>query len=125
MLVISKLFEKLVFNQLYQYLKENGLFTSDQIGFLRLHSTLICLFKMSDDDWYNGLDLGKLFGSVFIDLKKAFDTVERDILCKKLQLYCAQQRELSWFRSYLSNRKQYCRVNGADSDLRLETSGQS
>ena len=72
--VISKLFEKLFFNQLYLYMKENGLFTSDQTGFLRLHSTLTCLLKMSDD-WYNGLDLGKLVGLVFIDLKKAFDTM--------------------------------------------------
>ena len=110
--VISKLFEKLVFNQLYQYMKDNGLFTSDQSGFLRLHSTLTCLLKMSDD-WYNGLDLGKLVGLVFIDLKKAFDTVDHDILCKKLELYGVQQRELS----YLSNRKQFCRVNGVDSDI--------
>ena len=48
-------------------MKENGLFTSDQSGFLRLHSTLTCLLKMSND-WYNGLDLGKLVGLVFIDL---------------------------------------------------------
>ena len=111
--VISKLFEKLVFNQLYQYMKENGLFTSDQSGFLRLHSTLTCLLKMSDD-WYNGLDLGKLVGLVFIDLKKAFDTVDHDILCIKLDVYGVQQRELSWFMSYLSNHKQFCRVNGVD-----------
>ena len=69
------------------------------------------------DDWYNGLDLGKLVGLVFIDLQKAFDTVDHDILCKKLELYGVQQRELSWFRSYLSNRKQFCRVNGVDSDI--------
>ena len=50
-------------------MKENGLFSSDQSGFLRLHSTLTCLLKMSDD-WYNGLDLGKLVGLVFIDLKR-------------------------------------------------------
>ena len=67
--VISKLFEKLVFNQLYHYMKENSLFTSDQSGFLRLHSTLTFLLKMSDD-WYNGLDLSKLVGLVFIDLKR-------------------------------------------------------
>ena len=114
--VISKLFEKLVFNQLYRYMKENSLFTSDQSGFLRLHSTLTCLIKMSDD-WYNGLDLGKLVGLVFIELKKEFDTVDHDILCKKLELYGVQQRELSWLRSYLSNRKQFCRVNGVDSNV--------
>ena len=59
----------------------------------------------------------KLVGLVFIDLKKAFDTVDHDILCKKLKLYGVQQRELSWFKSYLSNRKQFCRVNGVDSDI--------
>ena len=114
--VISKPPEKLVFNQLYLHMKENGLFTSDQSGFLRLNSTLTCLLKMSDD-WYNGFDLGKLVGLVFIDLKKAFDTVDHDILCKKLELYGVQRRELSRFRSYPSSRKQFCRVNGVDSDI--------
>ena len=56
-------------------------------------------------------------GLVFIDLKKAFDTVDHDILCKKLSHYGVQHRELSWFKSYLTNRKQFCRVNGVDSDF--------
>ena len=56
-------------------------------------------------------------GLVFIDLKKAFDTVDHDMLCEKLQIYGVQQRELFWFRSYLSNRKQFCRVNGVASDI--------
>ena len=94
-------------------MKENDLFTSDQSGFLHLHSTLTCLLKMSDD-WYNELDIDKLVELVFTDPKRAFDTVNHDILCKKL--YGVHQRELSWFRSYLSNRKQICRVNGVDSD---------
>ena len=55
--------------------------------------------------------------NAFIDLKKAFDTVDHNILCKKLELYGLQQRELSWFKSYLSNRKQFCRVNGVDSRI--------
>ena len=63
-------------------MKENGLF-SDQSGLLRLHSALTCLLKVSYD-WYNGLDLGKLVGLEFSDLKKAFDTVDHDILCQKL-----------------------------------------
>ena len=95
---------------------ENGLFTSDQSDVLRLHSTLTCLLKMSDH-WYSGLDLGKLVGLVFIDLKKTFNTVDHDILCKKLEVYGVQQQELFWCRSYLSNRKQFCRVNGVDSNV--------
>ena len=114
--VISRLFEKLVANQLYQHMYDNGLFSSEQSGFLRLHSTVTCLLK-NTDDWYNGLDLGKLVGLVFIDLKKAFDTVDHDILCKKLEYYGIQERQLAWFKSYLANRKQFSRVNGIDSSV--------
>ena len=112
--VISRLFEKLVFNQLYEYLVKNKLIHPGQSGFLKLHSTLTCLLK-NTDDWYSGLDTGQMVGTVFIDLKKAFDTVDHDLLCKKLEHYSVQQRELSWFQSYLSNRKQFCRVGGVDS----------
>ena len=99
--VILRLFEKLVTNQLYQYMNDNGHFSSGQSGFLRRHSTVTCLLK-SIDDWYNGMDLGRLVGLVFIDLKKAFDTVDHNILCKKLDLYVLQQREISWFKSHFS-----------------------
>ena len=60
---------------------------------------------------------GLLVGLVFIDRKKAFDTVDHDIFCKKLAHYGVQHRELSWFKSYLTNCKQFCRVNGVDSDF--------
>ena len=67
------------------------------------------------DDWYNGMNTGNLAGMVFVDLKKAVDTVDRLILCRKLESYGVLHRELAWFGSYLSNRVQYCRVNGVDS----------
>ena len=63
------------------------------------------------------MDLGRLVGLVLIDLKKAFDTVDHNMLCKKLKHYGVQQRQLSWFESYLSNLKQLCRVNGVDSKI--------
>ena len=103
--VISRLFEKLVTNQLYPYMNDNGHFSPGQSCFLRLHSTVTLL--KNTDDWYNGMDLGKLVGLVFIDLKKAFDTVDHNILCEKFEPYGVQQRELSWFKSYLSNRKNF------------------
>ncbi|MCP4485226.1 MAG: reverse transcriptase family protein, partial [Flavobacteriaceae bacterium] len=114
--VISRLFEKLIFDQLYQYLNEKDLISHNQSGFRRLHSTLTCLLK-NTDDWYSGMDLGQLVGLVFIDLKKAFDTVDHTILCEKLILYSVQQSELSWFQSYLSNGKKFCRMNGVSSEL--------
>ena len=115
-LLSFRLFEKLVFNQLYQYLNDNRFINSNESGFRELHSTVTCLLK-NTDDWYNGLDTGNLAGMVFVDLKKAFDTVDHQILCGKLESYGVLHRELAWFGSYLSNRAQYCRVNGVDSQI--------
>ena len=98
-------------NQLYEHMDKNGQFSKDQSGFLRLRSTVTCLLK-NTDNWHNGLDLGKLVGLVFIDLNKAFDTVAHEILCEKLEIYGIQHREPSWFKSYLTNRKQFCHVGG-------------
>ena len=72
---------------------------------------MTCLLKTTDE-WYDGFDNGYMIGSVFIDLRKAFDTVNHEILCQKLEHYGVDDRNLSWFQSYLSNRKQFCRVNG-------------
>ena len=83
---------------------KNGLFSTDQSGFLRPPSTLTSLLK-STDDWYKGFDLGELVGLVFIDLKKGFDTVDHSILCQKPHHYAVRKCELSMFKSYLSNRK--------------------
>ena len=57
-----------------------------------------------------------MVGTVCIDLKKAFGIVDHD-LCKKLEHYGVQRRELSWFQYYLSNRKQFWKVDGADSQI--------
>ena len=64
-----------------------------------------------------GMDNGCLSRTVFIDLKKAFDTVDHAILCHKLKHYGLQLNELLWFKSYLFNRKQHCRVGGFDSNI--------
>ena len=85
--VISRLLEKLATNQLCQYMNDNGHCSHGQSGFLRLHSTVTCLLNKNTDDCYNGMDLGKLVDLVYIDPKKGFDTVDHNILCKKLELY--------------------------------------
>ena len=62
-------------------------------------------------DWYVNIDRGKYTGLIFIDLKKAFDTLNHDILLKKLDKYGISGPELDWFTSYLQERKQFCKVN--------------
>ena len=55
---------------------------------------------------------------IFIDLKKAFDTVDHEILLKKIKMYGVTGLEHDWLTSYLDNRKQFCRVDGTSSDVR-------
>ena len=78
----ARLFEKLVYNQLYDYLAKNKLLFSGQSGFRALHSTVTCLLS-GTNDWHINIERGKFTGSIFIDLKKAFDTVDHAILIQK------------------------------------------
>ena len=105
-----------MYNRLYQYLNLNDLLAQNQSGFRTLHSTATALLKCTDD-WYCGLDVEKYVGVIFVDLKKAFDTVDHEILVQKLAHYGIQSSELGWFKSYLSNRSQFTRVNGVDSKV--------
>ena len=79
--VLSRLFEKIVYNQLYNYLNGNQFIYRHQSGFRSLHSVVTCLLS-NTNDWYFNLDKGKCAGIVFVDLKKAFDTVDHEILIK-------------------------------------------
>ena len=107
---VAKIFEKIIYNQLYQYLNENGLLNSGQSGFCSLHSTLTALLE-TNDNWCVNIDRGLLNGVIFIDLKKAFDTIDHEIILKKLTKYGVDQDALKWFKSYLTNRMQRCNVN--------------
>ena len=114
---ISRLFEKLIFNQFYEYLDANKSLYEHQSGFQLLHSVATALMA-SINDWYLNIDKGKYTGLIFIDLKKAFDTVDHEILMKKLKMYGVTGLEHDCFTSYLDNRKQFCRVDGTFSDVR-------
>ena len=98
------------YDQLYNYLNVNDLLTSCQSGFRSLHSTLTALLEASNN-WCVSVDKGLLNGVIFIDLKKAFDTIDHEIILQKLAKYGVDQDALKWFKSYLKNRLQRCNVN--------------
>ena len=79
--LISRLFKRLDYNQLYQHLSSNNLLANEQSGFRALRFTLTCLLKNAIGR-YSGLENGRLVGLVLIDLREAFDTVNHKILCQ-------------------------------------------
>ena len=114
--LVSRVFEKLNYNQLYDYLDGNKLLFSKQSGFRPLPFVATCLLKCTSD-WYLNMDKGQYTGIIVVDLKKAFDTVNHEILLKKLKKYGVIGSKNAWFASYLCKRMQFCRVNGVSSEL--------
>ncbi|PFX11674.1 RNA-directed DNA polymerase from mobile element jockey [Stylophora pistillata] len=80
-----------------------------------MHSTLTALLEATNS-WYLNIDDGLINSVLFLDLKKAFDTVDHSILSKKLQLYGLGPHAVQWSKSYLSNRFQSTFLNGTLSD---------
>ena len=109
--ILSKLLERFVHTHLSSFLEENNLLTIVQSGFRRLHSTLTSLIHVTDK-WLRNIEKGLVTGVVFIDLRKAFDTVDFSILEKKLHGYGVQGTELQWFSSYLQGRTQVVSIDG-------------
>jgi hypothetical protein len=90
------------------YLNANDILSPCQSGFRQNHSTMSSLLSNSDS-WLVNMDAGLVNGVVFLDLREAFDTVDHEILIKKLKIYGVQNTALKRFISYLFDRKQFCR----------------
>ena len=112
---ISKLFEKVVFNQLYEYFKKYKLFFSSQYGFREGHSTEYASLELIDRIMKD-LENKNMSIAIFLDLSKAFDTLDHNILLYKLKYYGVVNTELKWFSSYLKNRSQYVEFNNTKSN---------
>ena len=91
------------FQKLYKYFDDNRMLADKQWGFRSLHSTIHALHK-SINNWLLNIDNGKANAVIFLDLQKAFDTVNHEILLEKLCLYGLHDNDLSLLKSYLSNR---------------------
>ena len=108
--VVAKVFERVVYDQVYHYLTENRILSRYQSDFRSLHSTVTALLEATDS-WAMNIDRGLINAVVFLDLKKAFDTVNHNILLKKLQYYGIRGSCHEWFTSYLNSHTQTCQIN--------------
>ena len=114
----SKLLERIMHNRLFKYLSENSILYEKQFGFQTSHSTQHAILILVNQ-LYQSFDENKFTLGIFIDLGKAFDTVDHKILTKKLELYGIKGCNLGWFESYLSNRKQF--IAYGDKQRNIET----
>ena len=122
MSVIAKVLEKIAFDQLCKYFDDNNIISNEQSGFGKSYSTETSLLAVTNR-WYCNMDKGLLNGFLFLDLKKAFECVDHQILLNKLAMYGVCDRTLNWFESYLSNRNQTCKLNNIFSEMRQTKTG--
>ena len=118
----SKIFEKIIAVRLRDYINRNNILNERQFGFRTGLSTCMALLQLVDE-LTDSVDKNKVTAGVFIDLAKAFDTIDHGILLKKLQHYGIRGVALSFFRSYLCCRKQYVLLNETKSELLTITCG--
>ena len=121
--VVGKLMERILYDQMYDYLKKQNILSEHQFGrFRQFHSTTTTLLD-STNEWYINMDRDLYNIVVLLDLKKAFDTVNHEILLRKFERYGFGNKALDLLSNYLTNRTQRCQLNGMLSDQRGITCG--
>ena len=111
---LSKLYEKCVYNQIAIHMMQNNSICPEQFGFRHHHTTEHAMIALTDF-LYQKLGEGKFAIVVSLDLQKAFDTVDPEILTTKIRLLGIDER---WFESYLSGRQQYVKIKNQISQLK-------
>ena len=119
---ISKVLERVVHHQLLTHLQRHNILSPYQSGFRKRHSTEWAAMCFADSICRN-IDMGMMAGAVFIDLRKAFDTVHHDVLLRKLSGLGVTEDELKWFTNYLSDRSQVVDFLGVSSSSEPVFSG--
>ena len=110
----SKCLEGTVYNRLINFLNKFNTLSNNQYGFRKNHSTAYALIQLYDK-LSDATDQGKVTLGLFIDLSKALNTVNRDILLVKLEFYGVRGVALPWFKSYLSCKTPFAQYNGFNS----------
>ena len=116
--LIGKCIEFFVNEQILYYFEDNKLFSNDQYGFRKNHSTTFLMYNLMDN-LYNSRDSGCKPSIIFLDIKKAFDTVDHKLLIKKLKFYGVEGTVILWIENYLTGRYQATKSGGKVSLLKL------
>ena len=120
--IVCKIFEGFVREALNNHFMENDLLSKDQFGFTKARSCVSQLL-VTINDWINSIDNDEPVDCIYLDLRKAFDTVSHKLLIYKLRNYGISGNLLKWITSFLSDRTQFVNVNGACSGPNKVTSG--
>jgi len=113
----NKILERIVYDQIISFLDHHKILTNYQFGFRKNHSTEQAILEITDK-LRKSIDDKEITCGLFLDFSKAFDTVDHQILLKKLFQYGIKGKAHDWFISYLTNRKQQVRIDNVESDLR-------
>ena len=114
--VISKIFERLMYNRLISFINKYNIITPNQYGFQAQKSTELAINEICNNI-NKTLENKESAFCIFLDFAKAFDTVNHNILLNKLEYYGIRGSPLLWFKSYLNNRQQYTDINGTLSNV--------
>ena len=109
---MSNVFERLLHKQIETFMSNKLKLSNKLSGFLKNYNTQYCLTYMLEK-WKNTLDKGEHVGAVFMDLSKAFDTINHDLLIAKLEAYGFSNNALLFMLSYLQNRSQKVSINSS------------
>ena len=118
----SKIIERLVFNRCVDFIDKHKILNTNQYGFRTGPSTYMAIVDFVDNIC-NAVENNQQSIGIFLDLSKAFDTIDHNILLHKLTYYGFRGKALDWFSSYLSNRKQYVIYNNEKSTMEKLTCG--
>ena len=108
--IFSKILERIIYNRLLTYLDKMHILSSNRYGFRKNYSTYMALIELIDS-LSHSIDNNEYTIGIFVDLSKAFDTVDHKILISKLNHYGIRGTPLMWFKDYLSDRKQTVKFN--------------